>query len=91
MTDLRSACWRRPTRRGCESGTGRAAPCGWPGTTDHPWARFTSPALTTVAVDFNAITERSFQILSGLIERGERTEERTETLFEGSLVLRASA
>lgn len=58
---------------------------------DHPWARFTSPALTTVAVDFNAITERSFQILSGLIERGERTEERTETLFEGSLVLRASA
>lgn len=58
---------------------------------DHPFSRFTCPPLTTVAQDYEAISERSVDTLFNLIARGSSFEKRIETLFEGKLVMRASA
>ncbi|MEM7489181.1 MAG: LacI family DNA-binding transcriptional regulator [Pseudomonadota bacterium] len=58
---------------------------------DHPFARFTSPSLTTVAQDYEAITDRSAEILFDRIEGDEVPGTRTEKLFDGRLILRASA
>ena len=58
---------------------------------DHPWSRFTCPPLTTVSQDYTAIAERSVQKLFELFEAGDKAEPREEKLFEGKLVLRASA
>ncbi|THH39229.1 LacI family transcriptional regulator [Aliishimia ponticola] len=58
---------------------------------DHPWSRFTCPPLTTVSQDYTSITERSVEILFDLI-RGEKPKgDRPEILFDGKLILRASA
>ena len=57
---------------------------------DHPFARFTCPSLTTVAQDYKAISDRSFETLFDLIDGGGQTT-RSEVLFEGRLVMRASA
>jgi DNA-binding LacI/PurR family transcriptional regulator len=58
---------------------------------DHPFARFTSPALTTVAQDYALIARRSVETLLRVIEAGGRADSRVETLFHGRLVMRASA
>jgi len=58
---------------------------------DHPFSRFTCPALTTVAHDYDAVSNRSVETLFELIENGGRLPARTETLFPARLVLRASA
>ena len=58
---------------------------------DHPFSRFTSPSLTTVAQDYAAISDRSVEMLFEVIENGGSTEKRVETLFEGKLVMRKSA
>lgn len=58
---------------------------------DHPFSRFTSPALTTVAQDYSSISERSVETLFNLIHTDDAHKKRTETLFEGKLVMRASA
>ena len=58
---------------------------------DHPFSQFTCPSLTTVAQDYESISERSVETLFHLIEDGERGGTRTETLFEGRLIMRASA
>lgn len=58
---------------------------------DHPWAQFTCPPLTTVSQDYKAIAERSVKILFGIIDGTDIPEERTETLFDGRLMLRSSA
>jgi DNA-binding LacI/PurR family transcriptional regulator len=58
---------------------------------DHPFSRFTSPSLTTVAQDYAAISTRSVEVLFRLIEADGRSARREETLFEGKLVMRASA
>ena len=58
---------------------------------DHPFARFTCPPLTTVAQDYAAISDRSFETLFTMIDSGEKPDDRSETLFEGKLVMRASA
>lgn len=58
---------------------------------DHPFSRFTCPTLTTVAQDYAAIAERSVEMLLSLIDKGKQPGERPEILFEGKLVLRASA
>ena len=57
---------------------------------DHPFARFTCPSLTTVAQEYKAISYRSFETLFDLIDGGGQTT-RSEVLFEGRLVMRASA
>ncbi len=58
---------------------------------DHPFSRFTCPPLTTVAQDYEAISNQSAETLFELIETDERRQTRTETLFEGKLVMRKSA
>lgn len=58
---------------------------------DHPWSQFTCPPLTTVAQDYDAITTRSVEMMFDLIHEGKPQGARPEILFEGKLVLRASA
>ena len=58
---------------------------------DHPFARFTSPSLTTTAQNYAEIAERAVRKLLGLVESGERSAERETTLFDGRLVMRQSA
>ena len=58
---------------------------------DHPFSRFTCPSLTTVAQDYESISDQSVETLFALIETGERAPSRKETLFEGKLIMRASA
>lgn len=57
---------------------------------DHPMARFTTPALTTVAQNFQGIADTSLAILFDMIEGGAGMPGRREQI-EGKLVLRASA
>ena len=58
---------------------------------DHPYSRFTCPSLTTVAQDYAAISNKSVEVLFDLIEAEGDLGSREETLFEGKLVMRASA
>lgn len=58
---------------------------------DHPFSRYTCPSLTTVAHDYEAVSNRSVETLFRLIEEGGVFPKRTETLFPARLVLRASA
>lgn len=58
---------------------------------DHPWSQFTCPALTTVAQNYSAISDRSVETLFRIINSGGKAEEYESILFEGKLVMRASA
>lgn len=58
---------------------------------DHPFSRFTCPALTTAAHDYGQVSGRSVQTLFDLIEAGGRFAARTEILFAPHLVVRDSA
>ncbi len=58
---------------------------------DHPFAKFTSPSLTTAAHDYDSVANGSVETLFELIESGGRFSKRTETLYPAKLVLRASA
>ncbi len=58
---------------------------------DHPFSRFTCPPLTTIAQDYSAIAQRAVNTLFGIMDSGQPPSERKETLFEGKLVMRASA
>ena len=57
----------------------------------HPFSSFTCPPLTTVSHDYEAISERSVEILFNLIENESENEARMEKLFEGKLLMRSSA
>ena len=57
----------------------------------HPFSSFTCPPLTTVSHDYEAISERSVEILFNRIESGRSDSERVEKLFEGKLLMRSSA
>jgi len=59
------------------------------GQDDHPFARYTSPPLTTIAQDYNAISRSSVDHLFNAINRVETPYE--TMLFEGQLVMRSSA
>ena len=81
-----TACYEKGLRVGRGSGYAlRVA-----GHDDHPFSEFTCPPLTTIAQDYESISDRSVETLFALIESG-RLASRTETLFEGKLVMRASA
>ena len=57
----------------------------------HPFSSFTCPPLTTVSHDYEAISERSVEELFNLMKNGHGQTEREEKLFEGKLLMRASA
>ncbi|MFG6540088.1 LacI family DNA-binding transcriptional regulator, partial [Sulfitobacter sp. M22298] len=61
------------------------------GQDDHPFSRYTCPPLTTIAQDYGAIANRAASTLFRIIESETRLAEREETLFDGKLVMRASA
>ncbi len=76
---------------GLRVGRGYGAALRIAGHDDHPYARFTCPALTTVAQDYAAIAGASLDKLLAIIDAAERPETRDTQLFDGRLVLRASA
>lgn len=57
---------------------------------DHPFSRFTCPPLTTIAQNYEAITDSGVATLLKLIESEGRDSD-GDILFEGKLVMRASA
>jgi len=58
---------------------------------NHPFSRFTCPTLTTVSHNYTAIAEKSVEAIVAVIESGERNETRETLLFDGELIMRASA
>jgi len=58
---------------------------------DHPFSRFTCPPLTTVSQDYDRIAGQSLECLLNIIVSGERPADKVTSLFDASLVLRASA
>ena len=58
---------------------------------NHPFSRFTCPTLTTISHNYSAIAQGSVEAVMRLIESGERGTERATTLFDGELIMRASA
>ena len=78
-------------KMGIRVGHGKDCALRVAGHDDHPYSRFTCPSLTTIAQDYEAISDRSVETLFRLIEDGQRRGARTETLFEGKLIMRASA
>lgn len=58
---------------------------------DHPFARYTCPGLTTISQAYASIGARSVEAILKILETGERPETRETALFEGRLVMRASA
>ncbi|WP_306120058.1 MULTISPECIES: LacI family DNA-binding transcriptional regulator [unclassified Roseitalea] len=77
--------------KGLRVGRGQGFALRVAGHDDHPFARFTSPSLTTVAQDYAAIAERSVETLFRLLDQGINAERRETELFPGSLVMRQSA
>ena len=82
-----AACYERGLRVG--RGTGCALRVA--GHDDHPHARFTCPALTTVAHEYETVSECGVETLFELIDRGGRFDERRERRFPARLMLRDSA
>lgn len=78
-------------KKGLKVGIRKGSDIRVAGLDDHPFSRFTCPPLTTVAHNYEAISERSAKMLLTLIEEGDKSGQRIEKLFEGSLVMRASA
>jgi DNA-binding LacI/PurR family transcriptional regulator len=58
---------------------------------NHPFSRYTCPTLTTISHNYTAIAARSVETMMHLIESGERQPERRTQLFDGELIMRASA
>jgi DNA-binding LacI/PurR family transcriptional regulator len=58
---------------------------------DHPFSRFTCPPLTTIAQDYEAIANRAVSELFEMLETETRPGDRTETVFDGRLIMRDSA
>ena len=76
---------------GLRVGHGAASDLRIAGHDDHPFARFTCPPLTTIAQDYEAIANRTVSELFGMLEHEERLSDRTETTFDGRLIMRESA
>ncbi len=58
---------------------------------NHPYSRFTCPALTTVSHDYDSIASSSIERLLDLLENRESHNGPRERLFDGKLVMRESA
>ncbi|WP_204115053.1 LacI family DNA-binding transcriptional regulator [Shimia biformata] len=58
---------------------------------NHPFSRFTCPTLTTISHDYSAIATRGVETVLSLIDSGAHAESRQMVLFDGELIMRASA
>ena len=77
--------------QGLRVGHGAGSDLRIAGHDDHPFSRFTCPPLTTIAQDYEAIANRAVRELFRMLETGDRLPERTETTFDGRLIMRDSA
>lgn len=84
---LLSACYER----GLRVGRGDGCALRVASNDDHPFSRFTCPSLTTAAHDYEAVSTRSVERISELVEAGGTFSDRSEELFPARLVLRESA
>lgn len=82
-----AACYER----GLRVGRGEGCALRVASHDDHPFSRFTCPALTTAAHEYEAVADRCMETLFSLIESGGRFAQRDETLIPARLILRASA
>ena len=82
-----SACYER----GIKVGRGEDAALRVASNDDHPFSRFTCPALTTAAHDYENVSGRAVDTLCELIESGGRFAMRREMLFATRLIYRESA
>lgn len=78
--------------KGVKVGIGPGRDLRVAGHDDHPLSRYTCPALTTVAQDYEALAARSLDMLFDIMgrERSASVEPR-QVLLEGRLMMRASA
>jgi len=76
---------------GLRVGLGKDCALRVAGHDNHPFSRFTCPTLTTVSHNYSAIATSSVETILSLIGTGERGTERKTTLFDGELIMRASA
>lgn len=79
-----AACYEK----GLKVGHGADCSIRVAGHDDHPFARFTSPSLTTVGQDYKSISNLSAETLFSYV-KGEVTPHK-KTLFDGKLIIRNS-
>lgn len=84
---LLSACYEK----GILVGHGGDAKLRVAGQDDHPFSRYTCPSLTTIAQDYDAISRTATRLLMDVIEGGMTTDQDSNVLFEGKLIMRDSA
>jgi DNA-binding LacI/PurR family transcriptional regulator len=82
-----AACYER----GLRVGRGEGCALRVASHDDHPFSRFTCPALTTAAHEYELVADKCMTTLFSLIEAGGRFSTREETLIPARLILRASA
>lgn len=82
-----SACYER----GMRVGSGSDCALRVASHDDHPFSKFTCPALTTAAHDYDSVARTSVETLFQVVENGARLTQRRETLFASKLIVRASA
>lgn len=58
---------------------------------NHPFSRFTCPTLTTISHNYSAITTTSVETIMAVIDSETRPDRRESILFDGELIMRASA
>lgn len=61
------------------------------GQDDHPFSRFTYPPLTTIAQDYEAISQRAVEALLDTVGKEQELPARPDIFFEGKLIMRKSA
>jgi DNA-binding LacI/PurR family transcriptional regulator len=84
---LLAACYRK----GLKVGVAKGSDLRVAGLDGHPFSSYTCPSLTTVSHDYDAISRRSFESLVTMMDKGPEPTGRIEKLFEGKLMMRASA
>lgn len=84
---LLSACYKK----GLRVGRGDGCAVRVASHDDHPFSRFACPSLTTVAHNYDAVSDKVVEMLFELIDSDGHFSERSEHLFPAQLVLRASA
>ncbi len=82
-----SACFER----GVKVGRGPGCDLRVASHDDHPFARFTCPALTTAAHDYGSVSGKAVKTLFDIIDEGTRPVDREETLYPARLIVRDSA
>lgn len=77
--------------KGLKVGLGKDADIRVAGQDDHPFSRFTYPPLTTIAQDYDAISQRAVEALLDAVKNEKSFSERPDIFFEGKLIMRKSA